>query len=130
MFWLDPMSHSDLVFKYIPSNADAGNAEDIERALTEAYRRVVFDVRGILTEAMCSDPLKAVFALIEEFKDRMVRTKGVEREWKNFMREHRSEAWQQEFDCFQADSVFSNSWKGCIEKTLANADAVIRSLEI
>lgn len=130
MFWLDPMSSADLPGKYIPSNAKAENAEDIERALTEAYRRVVFEVRQVLTDAMYSDPLKAVFALIEEFKDRMVRTKGVEKEWKNFLREHRSEAWPQEFDRFQAETGFSNSWKRCIEKALMKADEVISFLEI
>ncbi len=48
-------------------------AEEIARGLSDFYKRTVFRVSRRLTEEMQTDPTDAMFALVEEIKDRLAR---------------------------------------------------------
>ncbi len=119
---LDPMKRGT-VRKTIP-RWSGRFAVRISDRLNDKYREVISKVRERLCHEMNGDPCRAIFALVDEFKDRMVRREGIEKEWKSFLREYRSAAWPDIFGRFADESVGCAEWRKEIENVLRSAEHI------
>jgi len=68
--------------------------------------------------------LRPKASLVDEFKDRMVRREGIEKEWKSFLREYRAAAWPDIFGRFADESVGCAEWRKEIEEILRSAEHI------
>jgi hypothetical protein len=113
---LDPMGHSNPIGRIVPHDAAARSAEDVLRGLDVVYHEVVFQVRRRLSaKELSGDPMRAVFALVEEVKDQLTRGKDVEVEWQEFLNARRAEIWPDQFRPFAVASACRREWELAIE---------------
>lgn len=123
---LDPMAtreegEDDPVTAIAPRNEDARKAEDVARGLRSFYERVVWSVRKLLREEMENDPMRALFSMVEETRDRLVRARDIERQWESLLYPRRGEIWPHEFNRFAVASAQRLAWQSAI-------DAVVRTI--
>ena len=71
---------------------------------------------------MKADPANAIFSLVEEIEDRMVRQKDIEFEWRDFLYQVRSRMWPEIFSQFDRYAKFSRNWQN-------SADDVLKSVQ-
>jgi hypothetical protein len=112
----------------IPQDATRENvkekAEEIARGLENLYQQTIYRVKKKLTEEMQADPANAIFALIEEIKDRLIRTKGIEREWRKFLYPIRSQVWADTFSRFDREATLRKQWLNALDDMLRCAQTV------
>ncbi len=99
-------------------------AEEIAKGLDNLYQQTIYRVKKKLTEEMQADPANAIFALIEEIKDRLIRTKGIEREWRKFLYPIRSQVWADTFSRFDREMALRKQWLNVIDDTMKCAQMV------
>jgi len=97
-------------------------AEDIERGLQVSYKETVYGIRKKLGEEMQTDPANAIFSLVEEIEDRLVRQKDIEFEWRDFLYQVRSRMWPETFGQFDQYAAFCRDWQ-------SSADDVLKSIQ-
>ncbi|MEO3854062.1 hypothetical protein [Acrocarpospora sp. B8E8] len=112
---LDGMS-ADHEGTYTPRGAQT--PQSIRESLQVAYDEAVYQCENALS-GLVSEPNGAVFAIVEEFCDRVLRSRGVSREWERIYRRYRSEIWSDEFDALAADTVRLQLWNEAIERLKA-----------
>ncbi|MCY2987893.1 MAG: dynamin family protein [Planctomycetota bacterium] len=124
----DPMGGGrKTLTELLPSGTGPEAAETVARGLTAIYREVVFEVRKVLTQKLHADPMRAIFALVEEFKDRLVRASGVDREWELFLHRRRYEIWPDVFVPFAQGARYREEWNSAIRE-VEGAQQSLRTL--
>jgi len=94
-------------------------AAGIESKLQLLHRMTLEKIEGSLSELLW-EPSMAIFAVVEEFQDRILRAEKVERlEWENFMYDHRAEIWASEF-----------RWRALFNKINRTCDRCFLSLSV
>jgi hypothetical protein len=123
---LDPMAvrdegEDDPVTAIAPRSEDARKGEEVGRGLRSFYERVVWSVRKRLLQEMDNDPMRAIFAMIEETRDRLARARDIERQWERLLYPRRGEIWPREFNRFAVASARRQDWQAVL-------DAVTRTI--
>lgn len=125
---LDPMAIPDWVQDIIPENATVENAEDILRGLQIKYKETIFRIRKAFNEEMRTDPGNAIFALVEEIRDRLVRRKGIEREWHNFLWVRKGNVWPEVFGEIDRQFAKNQEWQTILNDILTKGKLLQQSL--
>ncbi|MBF0226887.1 MAG: dynamin family protein [Desulfobacterales bacterium] len=97
-------------------------AQEIQRGLQSHYLETIYEINKKLSDEMYSDPAYAVFSLVEEIGDRLVRKEDIEFEWKDFIYNFRGRLWPEIFGKFEKYKELYKNW----EKT---SDALIKSIQ-
>ena len=84
---------------------DFSSAESIRSALLQLGNDAVNRVACALVEKSASEPKQAIFAVLENFVDRTLRTQGMEKEWQEFYEIVRAEVWPEVFDPHSTTNV-------------------------
>ncbi|VXD11459.1 conserved hypothetical protein [Planktothrix serta PCC 8927] len=110
---LDPKQKGDVF-------SEAGKTEEellkvIHQVLTVFHRNTVCACREAL-EKFEGEPSLAAFAVIDEFVDEMVRSKDVNEQWYDFMRERSSEIWPNKFG--QQVGLEKREWEQLVEQAM------------
>lgn len=84
---------------------DFSSAESIRAALLKLGDEAVNRVACALVEKSASEPNQAIFAILENFVDRTLRTQGMEKEWREFYEIVRAEVWPEVFDPHSTTNV-------------------------
>jgi hypothetical protein len=100
---------------------DAGPA-DIQYILEELIPEVLYDIETEL-RSMTHEPYEAVFAVTEEFRDRVLRAEGSHADWEAVYMALRSEIWADEFEALASNTNLFNQWN----KALAAVAALART---
>ena len=99
----------------MPEAGRANGAETVAKGLKVWFERVVHAVRKRLQQEMEKDPTLAIFAMVEETRDRLVRARDVERQWQLLLYPRRGEIWPEEFDRFAVASARRAEWQAALE---------------
>jgi hypothetical protein len=124
---LDPMEATGKGKVALPPGQDE-IAADVGTRLTERYRHAVANVRKTLKDACQYDPLEAVFAVLEETRDRLVRARHIDREWRVLLYLHRGDVWPKEFSRFAMESARRQEWQTVLEAVTRSAASLRTSL--
>ena len=84
---------------------DFSSAEKIRSALLTLGDEAVNRVACSLVEKSATEPPQAIFAVLENFADRTLRTQGMEKEWIALYELVRAEVWPEVFDPSSATNV-------------------------
>lgn len=100
--------------------SEAGKTEEellkvIHQVLTVFHRNTVCACREAL-EKFEGEPSLAAFAVIDEFVDEVVRSKDVDKQWEDFMRERSSEIWPNKFG--QQVGLEKREWEQLVEQAM------------
>ena len=118
---LDPIATPDFVNEIIPPNAQRENAPEIQRGLITMYSQALGRIRKQFITEMQSDLGSAIFALVEEIRDRLAWADGIEKEWRSFLYVRRGEVWPTEFSKFESETLMRQQWQKAIESLLAQS---------
>jgi hypothetical protein len=130
---LDPMAireegDDDPVTVIAPRSDDSRKSEEVARGLRSFYERVVWIVRKHLRQEMENDPMRTLFALVEETRDQLVRTREIERQWERLLYPRRGEIWPREFNRFAAASAIRREWQATIDTIVRTIDRLRSTL--
>jgi hypothetical protein len=100
----------------------------VARGLRSFYERVVWIVRKHLRQEMENDPMRTLFALVEETRDQLVRTREIERQWERLLYPRRGEIWPREFNRFAAASAIRREWQATIDTIVRTIDRLRSTL--
>ncbi|MEE4355369.1 MAG: dynamin family protein [Desulfococcaceae bacterium] len=99
-------------------------AQEIERGLQVTYKETVYGISGKLGEEMQADPANAIFSLVEEIGDRLVRREKIKTEWYNFIYKIRGKIWPEIFSKFDQYAAFCREWHGSSDEVLKSVQKV------
>ncbi|MDW8244787.1 MAG: dynamin family protein [Thermogemmata sp.] len=131
---LDPMAfrdegEDDPVSAIAPRSDDARRAEDVARGLRSFYERAVWNVRKRLLQETNNEPSRAIFAMVEEARDRLVRSRDIEREWESLLYPRRADIWPREFNRYAVASALRQHWQAVIstvDKTVSTLRSALK----
>jgi energy-coupling factor transporter ATP-binding protein EcfA2 len=104
----DPLFHRDSEPVYI------------EYILEELIPEILYDIETEL-QSMTHESHEAVFAVTEEFRDRVLRARGAEDAWEAVYMALRSEIWVGEFEALAANTSLFNQWNKALTTLAALA---------
>jgi hypothetical protein len=99
-------------------------ATDVLFWLEERAAETFFNLRTTL-QSVLVEPMEAVFAVVEEFRDRALRAKHVEDGWQVVYQYLRAEIWPERFDALAENTAVYGTWTAAVETLAAAADAVL-----
>jgi len=103
----------------ITFHPQAGRA-DIQYILEELIPEVLSDI-GSELRSMAHEPYEAVFAVTEEFRDRVLRADGAKADWEAVYMALRAEVWTDEFEALAANTSLFNQWNNALAAVTAIA---------
>lgn len=92
-------------------------AEDILTALEIDYDKAINTIKPALEELLC-EPNEAVYAMVEEFIDNVIRQKDIQKEWRNFLRGVRSKIWSNIFGKKQQEREIREEWIKAVNQVI------------
>ncbi|MBL1083648.1 hypothetical protein JK359_17015 [Streptomyces actinomycinicus] len=84
-------------------------ARQVREMLEVAYSEALYQCRSELHKAL-ADPSAAIFAIVEEFYDRVIASAGAEEEWLVFYQDVRAEIWPGKFAALAEDAAHLRRW--------------------
>jgi len=120
---LDPMAPAGQIG--LPVQGDV-QSDEIAKLLADRYHTVVANVRKVLHSDLQYDSLKAIFAMIEETRDRLVRARSVGREWRILLYLYRGDIWPDKFNQFAIDSARRLGWQMALD-AISQSASFLRS---
>ncbi|HBE16911.1 MAG TPA: hypothetical protein DEG17_11690 [Cyanobacteria bacterium UBA11149] len=114
---LNPIKTNLQLSPSIPTESREIKAKEILSYLEVLQDEAVFKCQEVL-EQFSREPTHAVFAEVEEFVDRVLRTKDVKDEWQAFLFQERSKIWPFEFGVNQ-EGKDRQQWLQLIDKAVA-----------
>lgn len=91
---------------------------NLNQAYVEAINNCEKELKGLLRE-----PSQAGFAIVEEFVDRVIRSKGVENEWRDFLWRERSKLWADAFHRMETLQELQKTARDLAERAKATNNA-------
>lgn len=98
-----------------PEQKKLSPAEQIQEELKSLHAEAVSKCETALKDLFV-EPSEAVFAIVEEFNDRVLRAEGVEREWRRFLRRERYRIWPEKFGLLGEGTKLREEWDSIIER--------------
>jgi hypothetical protein len=97
------------------------DAKTVREMLVILYEEALNGCRGVLADLL-SEPNQAMFAITEEFRELMLRTRDVdvawevEEAWRAFYREYRAEIWPGEFAALAENAANLRAWNEALQR--------------
>jgi hypothetical protein len=91
------------------------DAATVAEALAIAYQETLAECAAQLT-GLLSEPNQAVFGIVEEFRDRVLRSRGVPDEWRAIYEDIRAEIWTDRFDALAERAVHLRTWNDAVQQ--------------
>jgi hypothetical protein len=124
---LDGLRADQPAFPY-PAPAKDGTAnplvptpETVKEMLEVCYEESLSACREGLRHVL-TDPSAAIFAIVEEFKDRVISAAGTEDEWRIFYQDVRTEVWPGKFAALAEESRYLREWSDAVQAVAALVD--------
>jgi hypothetical protein len=87
----------------------------IHEALSVNYDETLFECRRVL-QNLQTEPHEAVFGIVEEFKDRVLRVAGIDSEWRAIYEDLRAEIWADRFAALAERAAHMRAWNEAVEQ--------------
>ncbi len=88
--------------------------EQIITALEIDYDKAINDINATLQELL-KEPNEAAYSMVEEFVDNIIRRRGIQEEWKNFLRGIKGDIWVEEFGKKEREREIKSEWNKLLE---------------
>ena len=110
--------------KLVPDTfgSSSGGATEIRYLLEELLSETLYDIQTELA-GLVYEPHEAVFAVAEEFRDRVLRAENAQNQWRTTYESLRSEVWSDEFAALAENTALFTRWNAAVRRV---ADAAGR----
>lgn len=99
--------------------SSTSSAEQVLANLKTAQAEAVYKCQNALEELLC-EPSQAVFAIVEEFLDRILRAADVKDEWRIFLKNVQFQIWPSEFEQLSQQTQIRREWQQAVDTAAAN----------
>ncbi|MGQ9866217.1 MAG: hypothetical protein ACUVSQ_08035 [Pseudanabaenaceae cyanobacterium] len=93
-------------------------AEMVQKALQTLRAEALYECEQALDTFLC-EPGQAIYAIVEEFVDRVLRAEGVKEEWQIFTERHSAEIWTTELAELTQHAKQQQEWQNVVQQALA-----------
>lgn len=90
------------------------SASDVRDMVEATYDNALGRVDKMLRDEFLSEPSQAVFALVEEFVDRILRSRGAESEWNTAYLQFKNRIWPEEWAILTSDMADVQRWRTAV----------------
>jgi hypothetical protein len=98
-----------------PRDGRLPDEKDVRQMLEATYKEALYGCETALLELL-PEPNRAVFAIVEEFRDRVLRARGVKREWEAIYQDLRAEIWAESFEALAEKAVHLRTWNEAVQR--------------
>ncbi|MEV6848318.1 hypothetical protein [Actinoplanes sp. NPDC051411] len=95
--------------------APAGGVTEVRYLLEELLSETLYDIQTELSK-MVYEPSEAVFAVAEEFRDRVLRSETAQNEWRTTYESLRSEVCSDEFTALAENTALLTRWNTAVRR--------------
>jgi len=88
--------------------------KEVREMLEVTYREALFGCENALLDLL-PEPNRAVFAIVEEFRDRVLRARGVDKEWEAIYQDLRADIWTGQFEALAEKAVHLRTWNEALQ---------------
>ena len=110
---LDGM-HADQPTIPFPQDGTRPDERTVREMLEVTYREALYGCESALQDLL-AEPNRAVFAIVEEFRDRVLRSHGVQDEWRAIYEDIRAEIWADKFAALAEKAVHLRTWNDAVQ---------------
>ena len=103
----------------LSSSPDA-STEEMLFSVSELVAETLYRIETVLEE-MAFEPREAIFAVVEEFRDRVLRSPYTQDEWRTVYESLRTEVWADEFEALAANTALFTEWNRAVDGLAAAA---------
>src|SRR5262249_38406688 len=98
-----------------PRDGTIPDEKSIRTILELSYGEALYDCETALQDLL-PEPNRAIFAIVEEFRDRVLRSRGIEDEWEIFYEDIRAEIWSGQFAALAEKAVHLRTWNEAVQQ--------------
>lgn len=91
--------------------------KEIQENLQILHAEALYKCKESLN-SMLSEPSQAALAIVEEFVDQALRAKGVNKEWRLFLKKQKSKVWSEKFAQLNQQSEIRQRWLDIVRKAI------------
>jgi hypothetical protein len=95
--------------------------ENSVRDMLESTYKTALAGCALALKDLLAEPNRAIFAIVEEFRDRVLRSRDIKDEWRAIYEDIRAEIWAGQFAALAENAVHLRTWNeavGCLTGTL------------
>ena len=107
--------HPEIPF---PQDGSPPDENTVWEMLDSTYKRALFKCESELRNLL-ADPNRAVFGIVEEFRDRILRSRGIQKEWRAIYLNVRAEIWADQLAALAEKTVHLRTWNEAVQKLSA-----------
>jgi hypothetical protein len=86
--------------------------------LDVAYQESLYGCESALRDLL-AEPNRAVFAIVEEFRDRVLRSRLIQDEWRAIYEDIRAEIWAGQLAALAENAVHLRTWNEAVQRLSA-----------
>jgi hypothetical protein len=122
---LDGMQADHPRIKILPDTSPPPDGVFVREALSETYQETLFECEQRLRDLL-TEPNKALHGIVEEFRDRVLRSRRIQNEWRAIYQDMRTEIWADQFAALAESAVHMRTWNEAVQqlRNLLNDGAV------
>jgi hypothetical protein len=98
-----------------PNVSPPPDAVFIHEALSETYKGTLWDCEQRLQDLL-KEPNRALFGIVEEFRDRVLRSRRIQNEWRTIYQDVRAEVWADQFAALAESAVHLRLWNETVNE--------------
>lgn len=96
-----------------PQDGPLPDENSVREMLEATYKKALSGCESAL-EDLLAEPNRAIFAIVEEFRDRVLRSRDIQDEWRAIYEDIRAEIWAGQFAALAENAVHLRTWNEAI----------------
>jgi hypothetical protein len=101
-----------------PKEGPLPDEKTVREMLDYSYKEALYGCESAL-QGLLAEPNRAVFAVVEEFRDRVLRSRGIQDEWRVIYEDIRAEIWADRFAALAEKAVHLRTWNQAVQQLTA-----------
>jgi hypothetical protein len=98
-----------------PAKGSLPDEKEVREMLEATYREALYGCETALLDLL-PEPNRALFAIVEEFRDRVLRARDVDTEWEAIYQDLRAEIWADHFAALAEKAVHLRTWNEAVQR--------------
>ena len=97
-----------------PQNGTLPDENSVREMLESTYKAALTGCESALQDLL-AEPNRAIFAIVEEFRDRVLRSRDIKDEWRAIYEDIRAEIWTGQFAALAENAVHLRTWNEAVK---------------
>jgi hypothetical protein len=104
-----------------PRDGQLPDEKEVRAMLQVTYQEALSGCQDALMKLL-PEPNRAVFAIVEEFRDRVLRARDVDKEWEAIYQDLRADIWAGQFEALAEKAMHLRTWNEGVQRLITVLD--------